>query len=87
MILARLIELNVLRDPDDLSYGSDEESEELKDGFDFLHHAKRRVGRLFKNKRSKQQKEKALRDLMPKNDFAVCNSMLEKVIEHEKIIK
>lgn len=50
-------------------------------------HATKRVGRLMRDKKSKQQKEKPLKDLMPKNDFTIINCMLERVIEHEKFMK
>ena len=52
-ILARLVELNVLRDPEDDSNASDEESDDLGTEFDFVHHGNKRVGKLFNNKKSK----------------------------------
>jgi len=86
-VLEKLVELNVLQDPDADAFLSDEDSDELKDEFDFVVHGSRRIGRLLKEKRSKQQKEKPLRELMPKNDFAMINKMLQKVVEHEKFVK
>ena len=84
-VLARLVDLNVLRDPDaDSANTDDDESDELEDNFDFVLHGRERVGKLFNSKRSKDQKERALRDIMPKNDFNVVNRMLCKCIEHEK---
>jgi hypothetical protein len=61
-ILKRLVDLNVMRDPDDDHYESDNESTDLDDEFDFVHHGQNRVGRLFKDKRCAQDKEKALKD-------------------------
>lgn len=86
-MLARLVELKVLRDPDDdVIIDSEEESSELEGDFDFIHEGKKRVGKLMKNKRYKHQKEKPLIDMMPQNDFLVVNKMLEKSIDHEKHI-
>lgn len=86
-ILSRLVELNVIKDPDDFDEDSGESSEELEDEFDFVKYGQLRVGRLLKNKRLKSQKEKALVDIMPQNDFNVINKMLQKAIEHELHVK
>lgn len=63
-VLARLVKLDVLRDPDDDSEGSDEDSTDLEDEFDFVAKAQRRVGKLLKEKRTKKAKHLALIDQM-----------------------
>lgn len=86
-VLNRLVELNVLKDPDAAQeFASDDDSTELEEDFDYIYHAKKRVGVLFKNKRSKDDKDKSLRDMMPKNDFTMVQRMLDKTIEHEKVV-
>ena len=54
-MMARLVELKVLRDPDDDSEADEGEidSSDLEGDFDFIHEGRKRVGRLLKNKRHK----------------------------------
>jgi hypothetical protein len=68
-ILARLVKLDVLRDPDDDSEGEDSDSTDLEDEFDFIPKAEKRVGRLFKAKRNKKGKNPPLIDQMKQNDY------------------
>jgi hypothetical protein len=48
----RLIDLNVLNDPDADSFGSDNESSDYEEDYDFITLASKKFGRLFKGKRS-----------------------------------
>ena len=61
-VLARLVKLDVLRDPDDDSEGEDNDSTDLEDDFDFVAKAQKRVGKLLKEKRTKKAKHLALID-------------------------
>lgn len=54
-VLLRLIDLNVLNDPDADSFGSDNESSDYEEDearYDFITQASKKFGRLFKGKRS-----------------------------------
>ena len=55
-VLQRLVKLDVLRDPDEDSEGEDEDSTDLEDDFDFILKAEKRIGKLFKDKRTKKSK-------------------------------
>lgn len=63
-VLARLVKLDVLRDPDDDSEGTDDDSTDLEEEFDFVAKAQKRVGKLLKEKRTKKAKHLALIDQM-----------------------
>ena len=80
----RLIELNVMKDPDVESIGSASDSTEFEDDFDFVKLGAERVGHLFKGKKSKDKDEKSVAEQMRRNDLKVVNRMLEKAIEHEE---
>ena len=81
----RLIELNVMKDPDVESVGSASDSTEFEDDFDFVKLGRDRVGHLFKGKKAKSDKdEKSVAEQMRRNDLKVMNRMLEKAIEHEE---
>ncbi len=56
----RLIELNVMKDPDVESFGSASDSTEFDDDFDFVKLGGERVGHLFKGKKSKEKDEKSV---------------------------
>ena len=51
-MLVRLVDLNVLNDPDADSFGSDNESSDYEENYDFMTQAAKKFGRLFKGKRS-----------------------------------
>lgn len=51
-MLLRLVDLNVLNDPDADSFGSDNESSDYEENYDFMTQAAKKFGRLFKGKRS-----------------------------------
>jgi hypothetical protein len=85
-VLTRLVKLDVLRDPDDDSEGESEDSTDLEDDFDFIAKAEKRVGNLFKHKRTKKAKGLPLQDQMKQNDYKTVQRMLAKSIEHEKIV-
>ena len=80
-VRARLIELNVMKDPDLDSFASESDSTEWEDEFDFIKRGKERIGELFKGKKSAEKGEKSVAELMRKNDLKVVNKMLERVIE------
>ena len=84
-IQQRLIELNVMKDPDTISIGSASDSTEYEDDFDFVKLGQERVGHLFKGKKAKKDKdEKSVAELMRRNDLKVMNRMLKITIEHEE---
>jgi hypothetical protein len=49
-VQARLIELNVMKNPDAESSGSESESSEYDDNFDFIKEGSEKIGVLFKKK-------------------------------------
>jgi len=84
-VRGRLIELNVMKDPDvDDSVSSDGDSTEFEDDFDFIARGRERIGELFKGKKSKDKDQKSVAELMRKNDLKVINKMLERVIGQEE---
>lgn len=79
----RLIELDIMKDPDLDSLASESESSDFEEGFDFLQRAQDRVGKFMHGRKQKDSKVKGLKDLMKPNDVLLMNKMLAKVVEHE----
>ena len=73
-----------MKDPDVDSFGSQSDSTEFEDDFDFVALGKERIGELFKARNNADKGEKSVAEQMRKNDLLVINKMLEKVIEHEE---
>lgn len=73
-----------MKDPDMESVGSKSDSTEYEDDFDFVEEGRKRVGHLFKAKKSKQKNQKSVAELMRKNDLKVLNRLLQKGVEHEE---
>ena len=73
-----------MKDPDLDSFGSQSDSTEYEDDFDFIEEGRKRIGHLFHAKRSKEGTEKSVAELMRRNDLKVLNRLLEKGIEHEE---
>ena len=82
----RLIELKVMKDPDVESYGSDSDSTEMEDEFDFKARTRERVETLFNAKRGKDKNEKSIAEIMKRNDLRVVRKAFEKVVEHEEAL-
>ena len=81
-ISQRLVEMDVMADPDE---GSDEEAElssELENDFDFVEAANKRSGAFFKGSAGK--KKASLASMMKKKDYMLINRMLELVAGHHK---
>ena len=68
--------MNVMKDPDDQEVANEGDSTELEDEFDFVQAARDKADTLFKRKKNKASKEKALGELMKKNDLKLVNRML-----------
>lgn len=66
-----------MKDPDEQEIANDGDSTELEEDFDFVQAARDRANLLFKRKRSKDSNEKALSELMKKNDLKLINRMLQ----------
>lgn len=81
-VLARLVDLNVVNDPDADSFASDCESSDYEEHYDFILQGTKRIGRLLKGKRSSRD-QKSLGEQMPRNDLRLINKMLEQSIYHE----
>lgn len=84
-ILARLVELKIMRDPDHDSFYSDESSEEGTKDYDFIRHANKRQGILFKPSKKLKETDKCLADMMPQKDYTLMNQMMMRVADHEKL--
>lgn len=84
-ILARLVELKVLKDPDDTDSEDLEfnESEELEDDFDFNREAINRQGRFLKFKRYRDGRGELVK-LISSNDFKLINKMLQLTAANDK---
>ena len=72
-VLARLVELKIMRDPDHDSFYSDESSEEGSKEYDFIKHANKRHGILFKPSKKLKDTDKCLADMMPTKDYTLMN--------------
>lgn len=83
----RLIELKVMKDPEVDSFGSDSDSTEMDDDFDFVAVAKERMSTLFKGKKKKEGNEKSVADLMRRNDLVLIRKAMEKLCDHEFLLK
>ena len=83
----RLIELKVMKDPEVDSFDSDSDSTEMEDDFDFVAIAKERMGTLFKGKKKKEANEKSVAELMRRNDLVLMRKAIDKVCEHEFLLK
>lgn len=66
-----------MKDPDEQEFGNDGDSTELEDDFDFVQAARDRADTLFKKKKTKGSKDKALGEMMKKNDLKLINRMLQ----------
>lgn len=80
----RLIELEILQDPDADSLASDSDSTDFEENFDFMQKGPERIGKMMYGKKPKDKKQKSLKDLMKQNDILMINGMLQKIIEHER---
>jgi hypothetical protein len=83
----RLIELKVMKDPEIDSAGSESDSTEMEDDWDFVTIAKERASTLFKGKKKKESNEKSVAELMRRNDLTLMRRALDKVVEHEYLLK
>lgn len=79
----RLIELNVMKDPDVEDYHSDSDSDEWEQRWNFVHEGRKRQGKFFVGKKKKDDNVPCLKDLMKKNDILLINRVLEKTIDHD----
>jgi predicted nucleotidyltransferase component of viral defense system len=70
-ILARLVQLSVLRDPNEKFITEDSESTELDGEFDFVEKASKRVDKFLMKTRSRKDKGKSVGDQMRQNDLIV----------------
>jgi hypothetical protein len=82
----RLIELDVMKDPDAQQVVDDGDSTELEEDFDFVEAARARADTLFKKKKSKESKDKALGEMMKKNDLKIVNRMLTLAADQVEIL-
>lgn len=82
-ISQRLVDLEVMKDPDEDSANSDHDSTDFEEDFDFLEAAKRRKGNLLRGKKANGSTEQGLYGIMKKNDFLLLNRMLDVIAEHE----
>jgi hypothetical protein len=83
-VLNRLVQLDVLRDPDEEVIEEDSESSELEEEFDYVDKAQARVQKFLMSKRSKKDKFKSVGQQMKQNDLMIMQKTLQKVIDHEK---
>ena len=81
---SRLIQLNVLKDPEVESFASDEgESTEIEDATDFAQFAPNRIQFLFKGKKNQDKGVKSVEQLLRRNDLHLMKKLVEKVLEHD----
>ena len=65
-----------MKDPDVQHVEYEGDSTELEDEFDFVAAARKRENTLLKKKKNKASSEKALGEMMKKNDLKILNRML-----------
>ena len=76
-----------MKDPEVDSFESDSDSTEIEDNFDFVSVAKERVETLFKGKKKKEPNEKSVAELMRRNDLILMKKAIEKLCEHDFLLK
>ena len=86
-ISQRLVDLEVMKDPDEDSLNSDHDSTDFEEDFDFLEAAAKRKGNLLRGKKSNGSTENGLYGIMKKNDYLLLNRMLDVLAEHEITLK
>jgi len=76
-----------MKDPEVDSADSASDSTEMEEDFDFVAVAKERASTLFKGKKKKDGNEKSVAELMRRNDLNLMRRAMDKIVEHEYLLK